>query len=132
MISKFNRITASELKTFLDDYQTATGNEVINSIEQNLNGVTMPCRISKKRNSLKELSIWLPPLRFESHAKSHSAIMTWLGTYWMATPGIRLGDNATVRFNENNEYQPDAVLFLPPSYGGKVIITADDYIQGAP
>jgi len=86
----------------------------------------------KKAELIEGIVYMAPPLRFESHAKPHSAIMTWLGTYWMATPGIRLGDNATVRFNENNEYQPDAVLFLPPSCGGKVIITADDYIQGAP
>ena len=86
----------------------------------------------KKAELIEGIVYMAPPLRFESHAKPHSAMMMWLTHYWVATPGIRLGDNATVRFNENNEYQPDAGLFLPSSCGGKAIITADDYIQGAP
>lgn len=43
-----------------------------------------------------------------------------------------LGDNTTVRFDKDNEHQPDAVLFLPSTLGGKVVITEDDYLQGAP
>ncbi len=86
----------------------------------------------KKAELVEGIVYMASPLRFESHGKPHSAMMTWLGTYWAATPGTLLGDNTTVRFDENNEHQPDAVLFLPPTIGGKVVITEDDYLQGAP
>jgi Uma2 family endonuclease len=86
----------------------------------------------KKAELIEGMVYMAPPLRFESHAKPHGVIMMWLSHYWVATPGIRLGDNATVRFNEHNEYQPDAVLFLPKSRGGKVVISEDDYLEGSP
>jgi Uma2 family endonuclease len=86
----------------------------------------------KKAELVEGIVYMASPLRFESHGKPHSAMMTWLGTYWVATPGTLLGDNTTVRFDENNEHQPDAVLFLPPTSGGKVVITEDDYLQGTP
>ncbi|NJO18041.1 MAG: Uma2 family endonuclease [Thioploca sp.] len=86
----------------------------------------------KKAELVEGIVYMASPLRFESHGKPHSAMMTWLGTYWAATPGTLLGDNTTVRFDKDNEHQPDAVLFLPSTIGGKVIITEDDYLQGAP
>ncbi len=48
------------------------------------------------------------------------------------TPGVDLGDNATVRLDGDNEPQPDALLRLEPSLGGQSRISADDYIEGAP
>jgi len=72
------------------------------------------------------------PLHFESHAKPHALIITWLGVYYAGTPGILLGDNATVRLDLDNEPQPDAFLRLPESAGGRSRITEDDYIAGAP
>lgn len=86
----------------------------------------------KKAELVEGIVYMASPLRFESHGKPHSAIMTWLGTYWAATPGTLLGDNTTVRLDEDNECQPDAVLFLPPTAGGKATVTEDDYLQGAP
>ncbi len=50
------------------------------------------------------------PLRFRSHGKPHAYIMTWLGFYEASTPGVELGDNATVRLDADNEPQPDALL----------------------
>ncbi|MCS6814881.1 MAG: Uma2 family endonuclease, partial [Cyanobacteria bacterium] len=57
------------------------------------------------------------PVCARKHSKPHAAIITWLGTYWLATPGIELMDNATVRLDENNEPQPDACLRLDESLG---------------
>ena len=48
------------------------------------------------------------------------------------TPGLRLGDNSTVRLDPINEPQPDCVLFIQPEHGGKVVIDEEGYINGAP
>lgn len=72
------------------------------------------------------------PVRARQHSKPHAAIITWLGTYWQATPGVELMDNATVRLDADNELQPDACLRLEESLGGQSRITEDDYIEGAP
>ncbi|MEN9270991.1 MAG: Uma2 family endonuclease, partial [Thermostichales cyanobacterium HHBFW_bins_127] len=69
------------------------------------------------------------PLRLRSHGEPHGKIITWLGTYQAYTPGVVLGDTPTVRLDADNEPQPDAVLFVP---GRQAVISADDYIQGAP
>jgi Uma2 family endonuclease len=72
------------------------------------------------------------PVRFTSHGEPHTQIITWLGVYCAATPGVRMGDNATVRLDPFNEIQPDAFLRLEPAAGGRSRISSDDYIEGAP
>lgn len=72
------------------------------------------------------------PVRFESHGKPHSYAIGWLVVYCAATPDVDLGDNATVRLDADNEPQPDALLRLDPSVGGKSRISDDDYVVGAP
>lgn len=67
-----------------------------------------------------------------SHSESHGQIMTWLGAFCAATPGVKMHDNATVRLDEDNEVQPDALLRLEPATGGCSRISPDDYIEGAP
>jgi len=86
----------------------------------------------KKAELIEGIVYMASPLHFESHGKPHSLIMGWLATYYAATPAIQLGDNVTVRLNKDNELQPDAILFLPQSLGGRAIITKDDYIEGTP
>ena len=72
------------------------------------------------------------PVRARGHGEPHAHLMTWLGVYSAATPGVHLADNATVRLDLDNEPQPDALLRLEPDKGGRSSITADDYIEGAP
>jgi len=86
----------------------------------------------KKAELVEGIVYMVPPLRVESHAKPHAQIMTWLGTYWAATPAILLADNATVRLDNHNEVQPDALLRLPEYAGGKSRISQDDYLEGSP
>ncbi|MCL1472706.1 Uma2 family endonuclease [Argonema antarcticum A004/B2] len=86
----------------------------------------------KKAELIEGVVYVASPLRFASHAEPHSLIITWLGVYRAATPGVRLGDNATVRLDADNEPQPDALLRLEPEAGGKSRITEDDYVEGAP
>ncbi|MBD2020470.1 Uma2 family endonuclease [Leptolyngbya sp. FACHB-36] len=72
------------------------------------------------------------PVRIVNHGRPHAQIMTWLGTYYAATPGIDLGDNATVRLDWDNEPQPDGLLRLEPANGGRSRISEDGYVEGAP
>ena len=69
------------------------------------------------------------PVHNTSHSEPHAHLLVWLGVYCAATPGVRLGDNATVRLDQLNEVQPDALLRLEH---GQSRISADDYIEGAP
>src|SRR5690242_6337929 len=72
------------------------------------------------------------PVRMDVHAEPHASVITWLGTYRAATPGVRLGDNPTVRLDLDNEPQPDALLRLEPAAGGRSRVDEDGYVEGPP
>jgi Uma2 family endonuclease len=72
------------------------------------------------------------PLRFQHHAEPHSALHGWLWTYQVATPGLRLGIEPTIRLDFDNEPQPDIVLLLDESVGGQARLTEDGYLEGTP
>ena len=72
------------------------------------------------------------PIRYEQHADPHFNIIGWLAVYRAATPGVKGGDNVTLRLDFENEVQPDAVLRLEPALGGQSTVTEDDYLEGAP
>lgn len=85
-----------------------------------------------KKAELIEGVVYMPsPIR-ASHSRSHGDIMTWLGTYRAATPGVSLHDNTTVRLDADNEVQPDALLRLEAALGGNSRISDDDYVEGPP
>ncbi|WRH66986.1 MAG: Uma2 family endonuclease [Planktothrix sp. GU0601_MAG3] len=84
----------------------------------------------KKAELIEGIVYMAAALRYKSHGKPHASIMTWLGTYEAATPGIGLADNTTVRLDNDNELQPDALLRV--EQGGQSIISEDDYVEGAP
>jgi Uma2 family endonuclease len=56
----------------------------------------------------------------------------WLMIYAVSTPGVRSGNNSTTRLDFENEPEPDALLRLEPACGGQSIVSADDYLEGAP
>lgn len=87
-----------------------------------------------KTAELIEGIVYIMPaaLRFKSHGQPHAWILTWLGTYEAATPGVALGVEPTLRLDLDNEPQPDAVLLINPEAGGQVRLSEDDYIEGAP
>jgi len=72
------------------------------------------------------------PVHFVLHSQPHVDIITWLGLYRAATPGVIGGDNATVRLDYENVVQPDALLRLEPALGGRSRVTEDDYLAGPP
>jgi Uma2 family endonuclease len=72
------------------------------------------------------------PVRHKSHGRPHGMVMGWLAVYIAATPGVDLGDNATVRLDIDNEPQPDALLRIEPEVGGRSRVAEDEYIDGPP
>ncbi len=86
----------------------------------------------KKAELIEGIVYMASPLRFNSHGKPHGDLIIWLGTYKVYTPGVELGDNATVRLDLDNEPQPDVVLLINEQLGGQSRISGDDYIEDAP
>lgn len=84
----------------------------------------------KKAELIEGVVYMAAAVRAKSHGQPHGRIITWLGIYEAATSGVSLFDNSTVRLDENNEPQPDALLRI--EVGGNSQVTDDDYIEGAP
>ena len=84
----------------------------------------------KKAELIEGVVYVASPLRYRNHGQPHALIMTWLGNYWAATPGVGMADNTTVRLDADNEPQPDALLRIET--GGQSSISEDDYVEGAP
>ncbi|MEO1146045.1 MAG: Uma2 family endonuclease [Cyanobacteria bacterium J06638_22] len=86
-----------------------------------------------KKVELIEGTVYIEsPLRFEPHAEPHGDLMGWLGNYKVMTPGVRMGNNPTVRLDLDNEPQPDALLMIDPLYGGRSYIGEEGYLEGSP
>ena len=86
----------------------------------------------KKAELIEGIVYIASPLRFESHAEPHANLMGCLWNYKIATPGVRLGDNPTVRLDLDNEPQPDVVLLIDSNCGGQSRLDNEGYIEGAP
>src|SRR3954449_7743746 len=63
-----------------------------------------------------------PPVTFDDHGGPHFDVIAWLGLYRIATPGVRGGDNATLRLDLGSRPQLDAFLIIMPGHGGQVRI----------
>ncbi|HET6382034.1 MAG TPA: Uma2 family endonuclease [Armatimonadota bacterium] len=86
-----------------------------------------------KKAELVEGRVYLSsPVRYPDHGRPHADVVTWLGVYRAATPGVDGADNATVLLDDENEYQPDSFLRLEPAHGGRSRLTSDHYIEGPP
>ncbi len=86
-----------------------------------------------KKAELIEGVVYMPsPARHQAHGQPHLRIATWLGTYAAATPGTDASDNATLRLDNDNEPQPDALLRIEEKKGGTSRVDEEDYIVGPP
>lgn len=86
-----------------------------------------------KKAELIEGTVYMPsPVRWYNHASPHGHLGTWLMVYKAHTPGVEVGEGPTIRLDPQNEPQPDAAMIIAPSHGGRVRISPDDYIEGAP
>lgn len=84
-----------------------------------------------KKAELIEGVVYMPSPVSQEHAGPHLKIITCLGLYESATPGVQGGDNGTVRLDLENEPQPDAFLRIRPECGGQSR-DSDHYVAGAP
>ncbi len=86
----------------------------------------------KKAELIEGVVYMAAALRFRSHGEPHGNLIIWLGNYKVATPGVELGIEPTVRLDLDNEPQPDAVLLIAERCGGQAHLSEDDYVVGAP
>jgi Uma2 family endonuclease len=86
----------------------------------------------KKAELIEGVVYITSPVCHRHHGRPHWHLISWLGTYEAATPGVEGSGNCTVRLDLANEPQPDALLLIDPARGGQARISADDYIEAAP
>jgi Uma2 family endonuclease len=72
------------------------------------------------------------PVYHQQHSNPHSRVIGWLWVYTADTPGVDSGDNGSLRLDMGNMPRPDGYLIIRPERGGRVRISADDYIEGGP
>jgi Uma2 family endonuclease len=75
--------------------------------------------------------VYMPALS-RDHGVPHFGIITWLGTYQFLTPGTEGADNTSVVFDDANMPQPDALLRILESHGGRTHVTSDNYVGDGP
>jgi Uma2 family endonuclease len=81
---------------------------------------------------LVEGVVYMPsPVSADGHGVPHADFMGWLAQYRAFTPGVQVGDNATLRLDLDNEPQPDGYVRILPEIGGQSR-TVDGYVEGAP
>ncbi|WP_009631401.1 Uma2 family endonuclease [Synechocystis sp. PCC 7509] len=120
-------MTPSKIQTATQILPLENGDR-LSRIEFERRYTTMPKL--KKAELIEGIAYMGSPVRVRSHGEPHAVIMALLSVYWIATPGVSLLDNATVRLDLDNEPQPDALLRIKS--GGQSIVSDDDYLEGAP
>lgn len=85
-----------------------------------------------KKAELIEGVVYMPSPVTRRHGRPHLWLGGWLTHYFAQTPGLDAADNATVRFDDLNEPQPDLLLVIEASSGGQSRVDEEDYFSGAP
>jgi Uma2 family endonuclease len=91
----------------------------------------------EQRHDLKKAElifgvVYVPsPARLPQHAEPHGLLVGELANYRRRTRGVSLGDNATVRFEDGSEVQPDGLLRYLRARGGATRLV-EGYIHGPP
>jgi Uma2 family endonuclease len=86
-----------------------------------------------KKAELIEGTVYMPsPVSQKRHSNPHSHVVTWLGLYEAATPGVEMGADPSLRLDMDNEPQPDALLMVKPQHGGQAKVGEDGDLEGAP
>jgi Uma2 family endonuclease len=68
-------------------------------------------------------------LRAEFHGVPHARLIGWLVNYQDSTPGVQVADSSSVRLDDSNMPQPDAMLWIE---GGQSELDGEGYTIGAP
>jgi len=86
-----------------------------------------------KKAELLEGTVYMPsPVKLRGHGRPHSILIGLCERYALATPGVEIADNTSMRLDLANAPQPDIVMFLDPARGGQARIDDEDYLNGAP
>ena len=85
----------------------------------------------RKAELLRGVVCLASPTRLR-HGRPHALLLHWLVAYEEATPGVETAGDVTVRIDLDSEPQPDAVLRVKPSLGGRTRTDPEDYIEGPP
>jgi hypothetical protein len=72
------------------------------------------------------------PVRFDRHGEQQADLIGWMAVYRVATPGVRVGDNSTIRLDIGNVPQPDGIMIIDPALGGQARIGAEGYLEASP
>ena len=84
-----------------------------------------------KKAELIEGIVYMPsPVSAAYHGNPHFDLITWLGTYRASVPGLFGSDNATLRLDNINDPQPDALLYLDQEHGGRATLDEEGYLEG--
>lgn len=86
----------------------------------------------KKAELIKGVVYVGSPVLLPTHAQPHARMITILGNYVFATPGVDYADNGSVRIDEENEPQPDVCLWIDAPGKGQAQVDEDGYLSGAP
>jgi Uma2 family endonuclease len=67
-----------------------------------------------------------------AHGEATAVLGGWVGTYVAHRPNVRAMLHVTTLMGANSEVQPDVLAFRDEGSNGRVHVTLDDYLQGAP
>lgn len=84
---------------------------------------------SVKKAELIEGVVYVASPATAFHGTPLGRVIFWLHSYQMFTPGFQVVDNGTLRLDEDNEPQPDAMMYQP---GGRAWIDKEGYVTGVP
>ena len=84
-----------------------------------------------KKAELVEGIVYMPsPARFSQHSQPQADVITWLGMYRSVTPGVMVGDNATLRHVPAKVVQ---VADIPRTRSGKIVeLAVRNVVHGQP
>lgn len=85
-----------------------------------------------KAELIKGVVYMASPVRIDNHGKPHADMMGFLSAYRMVTPGVYIADNVTYIASDNYEPQPDGVLRIEETSGGRSRINENGYLEGSP
>ena len=86
----------------------------------------------KKAELIEGVVYMAAAIRTDIHGYPHADMMALLGGYRIATPCVRVIDNASIRLDLDNEPQPDAAMVIESACGGQSKLAEDGYTEGAP
>jgi Uma2 family endonuclease len=76
--------------------------------------------------------VHMPAALSIDHGAPHFDLSGWLWMYRILTPGVGGADNTSIRFDDDNMLQPDALLRILETHTGQCRVRTDRYLEGGP